>query len=63
VVILSKDWLRLRIGKLGIHDFPPGYYVYVGNGLLVAVVYRSQTIPLWLTTCSYAQKDRFEKFI
>ena len=33
VVILSKDWLRLRIGKLGIHDFPPGYYVYVGSAL------------------------------
>jgi len=32
-VILSKDWLRLRIGKLGIHDFPPGYYVYVGSAL------------------------------
>lgn len=33
LVILSKDWLRLRIGKLGIHDLPPGYYVYVGSAL------------------------------
>ena len=33
MVILSKDWLRLRIGKLGIYDFPPGYYVYVGSAL------------------------------
>jgi Uri superfamily endonuclease len=33
LVIISKDWLRLQIGKLGIHDFLPGYYVYVGSAL------------------------------
>jgi len=25
--------LRLRIGKLGIHNLPHGYYVYVGSAL------------------------------
>ena len=33
LVITLKEGLRLRIGKLGIHDFPPGYYVYVGSAL------------------------------
>jgi Uri superfamily endonuclease len=33
LIILTRNWLRLRIGKLGIHDFPPGYYVYVGSAL------------------------------
>lgn len=33
MVIPSKDCLRLRIGKLGIRDFPPGYYVYAGSAL------------------------------
>lgn len=33
MVIFSKYWLCLRIGKLGIHDFPPGYYVYIGSAL------------------------------
>jgi Uri superfamily endonuclease len=33
LVILSKDWLRLLIGKLGIYDFPPGYYIYVGSAI------------------------------
>ncbi len=33
LVILSKDRLILPIGKLGTHDFPPGYYIYVGSAL------------------------------
>ncbi len=33
MVILLKDGLRSRIGKLGIHSFPLGYYVYVGSAL------------------------------
>jgi Uri superfamily endonuclease len=33
LVILSKDRLHLPIGKLGIHDFPSGYYIYVGSAL------------------------------
>ena len=33
LVILSEDRLRLPIGKLGTHDFPPGYYTYVGSAL------------------------------
>jgi Uri superfamily endonuclease len=33
LVILCEDRLRLPIGRLGIHDFPPGYYTYVGSAL------------------------------
>ena len=33
LVILSEDRLCLPIGKLGINDFPPGYYIYVGSAL------------------------------
>jgi Uri superfamily endonuclease len=33
LVILSKDRLLLPIGKLGTHDFPSGYYIYVGSAL------------------------------
>jgi Uri superfamily endonuclease len=33
LVIALGVGLRLRIGKLGIHDLPPGYYVYVGSAL------------------------------
>lgn len=33
LVIALGVGLRLRIGKLGIHNFPPGYYVYVGSAL------------------------------
>ena len=25
--------IRLRVGKLGIHGLPPGYYVYIGSAL------------------------------
>lgn len=33
LVIFSEDRLCLPIGKLGINDFPPGYYIYVGSAL------------------------------
>ena len=33
LVILLEVELRLRIGKLGIHNLSPGYYVYVGSAL------------------------------
>lgn len=33
LVILSEDRLRLPIGKVGTHDFSPGYYIYVGSAL------------------------------
>lgn len=33
MVIFLKEGVRLRIGKLGIHDFLPGYYVYAGSAL------------------------------
>lgn len=33
LVIALEVGLRLRIGKLGIHNLPPGYYVYVGSAL------------------------------
>ena len=31
LVVASSDWLRLQVGKLGVHCLPPGYYVYVGS--------------------------------
>jgi Uri superfamily endonuclease len=33
LVILSENRLFLPVGKLGTHDFPPGYYIYVGSAL------------------------------
>jgi Uri superfamily endonuclease len=33
LVVFLKQRLRLRIGRLGDHDFPPGYYVYAGSAL------------------------------
>jgi Uri superfamily endonuclease len=33
LVIALKVGIRLRIGKLGIYNLPPGYYVYVGSAL------------------------------
>jgi Uri superfamily endonuclease len=33
LVITLEAGLRLRIGKLGIYNLPPGYYVYVGSAL------------------------------
>jgi Uri superfamily endonuclease len=33
LVVFLKDNLRLRIGRLGVHNFPPGYYVYAGSAL------------------------------
>ena len=33
LVILNGDRLLLPIGKLGIHDFPSGYYIYIGSAL------------------------------
>ena len=33
LVVLSEDRLLLSVGKLGTHDFPPGYYIYVGSAL------------------------------
>jgi Uri superfamily endonuclease len=33
LVFLSEDWLILPIGKLGTHEFPSGYYIYVGSAL------------------------------
>ena len=33
LVFFLKDSLSLQIGKLGLHNFPPGYYVYTGSAL------------------------------
>jgi Uri superfamily endonuclease len=33
LVIALEVGLRLQIGKLGIHNLSPGYYVYVGSAL------------------------------
>lgn len=33
LVIALGVGFRLRIGRLGIHNFQPGYYVYVGSAL------------------------------
>ncbi|MEJ2739373.1 MAG: GIY-YIG nuclease family protein [Dehalococcoidia bacterium] len=33
LLVFLKDGLRLRIGRLGVHDFPQGYYVYAGSAL------------------------------
>jgi len=33
LMIALEVGLRLRIGRLGIHSLPPGYYVYVGSAL------------------------------
>jgi Uri superfamily endonuclease len=33
LVVFLKQRLRLRIGRLGDHDFQPGYYVYAGSAL------------------------------
>jgi Uri superfamily endonuclease len=33
LVIVLGAGLRLQIGGLGIHSFPPGYYVYTGSAL------------------------------
>lgn len=33
LVIALQGGLRLRIGGLGIHSLPPGYYVYAGSAL------------------------------
>ena len=33
LVVFLNEKLRLRIGRLGVHDFPPGYYVYAGSAL------------------------------
>ena len=32
-MVFLKERLSLRIGSLGVHDFPPGYYVYAGSAL------------------------------
>ena len=37
LVIKLKDNSKIRIGKLGIIDFPKGYYCYVGSALGKAV--------------------------
>ncbi len=34
MVIVLGVRLHLRIGRLGIHSLPPGYYVYIGSALV-----------------------------
>ena len=33
LVILSEDRLLLPVGRLGTHEFLPGYYIYAGSAL------------------------------
>ena len=33
LVLVLEVELRLQAGKLGIHTFPPGYYIYTGSAL------------------------------
>lgn len=33
LVIALGAKLKLRVGGLGVHSFPPGYYIYVGSAL------------------------------
>lgn len=33
LVIRSQNHLLIPVGRLGTHDFPPGYYIYAGSAL------------------------------